>query len=257
MTKNPTYSCLLIDDDDFSRETLEDLLGEIPELDILKSLSESGMAIKHLVTLQPDIVFLDINMPNKSGIDIQKEIIDLQLQTRVIFTTAHEDFVVEAFKNKAFDYLVKPISKTELKETLKRLFKQSITDAPKIPENTRTENAREQEEIIIKNAYGTIILHSDDIFYIEADGSYSNICLIHGKTEVISKNIGKIEHMFPCYQFFKISRSHIINLKYLTKTDRLKKTVTLLCKKQNIQLKVSREKLYDLEHRLQSTVGRQ
>ena len=240
---NASYNCLLIDDDDFARETLEDIIIDISELEILKSLSESKMAIKYLATLQPDIVFLDINMPNKSGIDIQKEIIDLQLDTKVIFTTSHEEYVVEAFKNKAFDYLVKPISKTELKNTLKRLFKQNKNIPVQIPVNTASNN----NGIVIKNGFSTLLLKSDEIIYIEADGSYSNIYLIHGKTEVISKNIGKIEYLFSNEPFFKISRSNIINLKYLKKIDRLKKIVLLTCNSKNIELKVSREKLYDLE----------
>lgn len=238
-----TYSCLLIDDDTFSRETLEDVIAGIAELELIKSLSKSNMAIKHLAILKPDIVFLDINMPNKSGIDIQKEINDLELKTKVIFTTSHEEYVVEAFKNKAFDYLVKPISKTELKSTLKRLFKQNNNISKQIPINT----ANNSNEIVIKNGFSTLLLKTDEIIYIEADGSYSNIFLIHGKTEVISKNIGKIEHLFSNEQFFKVSRSNIINLTYLKKIDRLKKTVSLICFEKNIELKVSRERLYDLE----------
>ncbi|MEN8122329.1 MAG: LytTR family DNA-binding domain-containing protein [Bacteroidota bacterium] len=249
MTK--TYTCLLIDDDAFSRETLEDIIDDISELNILKSISESGMAIKHIATLQPDIVFLDINMPKKSGIDIQNEIADLQLDTKVIFITSHEKYVVEAFKNKAFDYLVKPVSKVELNETLKRLFEQNNNTNGQESVKNEVKSNNTQDEIIIKNAYGTLILNNNDLVYIEADGAYTNIYLVNGKVEVISKNIGKIEHLFQEKHFFKISRSYIINLQFLSKTDRLKRIVTLIFNNKNIQLKASRDRLYDLEHIIQ------
>jgi two-component system LytT family response regulator len=238
----PNYRCLLIDDDTFSRETLEDIIGCIPSLQIVKSIGESGMAIKHIVTLLPDIVFLDIDMPEKSGIVIQEEIIELGLETKVIFTTSHEKYVVEAFKNRAFDYLVKPIKQEELIDTLKRLSQTDQTTSQQASSKNKND-----EEIIIKNAYGTIILHTNDVFYIEADGSYSLIYLTNGKTETISRNLGKLEGLFPMPAFFNISRSAIINLNYLSKTDRIKKTITLMHGNVSTQLKVSRERFYDLE----------
>lgn len=247
------YRYVVIDDDVFAAETLVDLLNEIPELVHLMTISESGMAIKHLATLKPDLVFLDVNMPNKNGIEIQKEILDLNLHARVVFTTAHEEYVLEAFKNKAFDYLVKPVSKNDLHETLSR-FHAQVNCFTKNDKNNKAVNKQEQKEIVVKNAYGTLVLQCSDVFYIEAEGSYSNIHLINGKTELVSKNLGKIEHLFHGANFFKISRSCIINIKHLMKTDRLNKRVVLLCNNQDVALKISREKFYDLEHFIQSEV---
>jgi len=244
---NSQYSYIIIDDDTFARETLIDLLSDVPELFLLKSLSESGMAIKHLATLQPDIVFLDINMPDKSGIDIQQEIIDLKLTSKVIFTTAHEEFVLEAFKNKAFDYLVKPVSKKELNETLLRFFNQQAEAKMDLEPGKTEERQAIQNEIVVKNAYGTLILNREDVLYIEAEGAYSGIYLTSGNKELVSKNIGKIESLFSADCFFKISRSCIINLKYLKKTDRLNKKVTLTCQDKEIKLKATRDHFYDLE----------
>lgn len=247
-----TYTYVVIDDDNFARETLLDLLAEIPHLKLLKTISESGMAIKYLATLKPDLVFLDINMPNKSGIDIQKEIMDLQLSSKVIFTTAHEEYVVEAFKNNAFDYLIKPIRKKELLETLARFYARMSEIPGQNHEVHPSENVLARKDIVLNNAYGVLILPADDIFYIEADGAYSVIHLTNGKSELISKNLGKIEHLFQHASFFKISRSNIINTKYLMRTDRLNKKVALQYKDLTVQLKVSRERLYDLEHQVYS-----
>ena len=242
------YTCLIIDDDNFSRETLEDIIDDIPNLHILKSISESSLAIKHIVTLQPNIVFLDINMPKKSGIDVQKEISSLKIDSKVIFTTAHEEYVLEAFQNKAFDYLLKPVKKTDLLEILNRIIHLDLKTISS--EHNKKIQTDSKEKIIIKNGYSTLILKPENILYIKADGGYSNIYLTKGKVETISCNIGKLEKLFPENIFIKISRSAIINIKYLNKIDRLKKILTLLSDKQEIKLKISREKLYDLEEKI-------
>lgn len=241
---NEKYNYIIIDDDDFARETLEEMLSKIPQLNLLKSSSDSAMAIKHLAVLKPDLVFLDVNMPKKSGIEIQKEILQLNLKTKVIFTTAHKEYVLEAFKNQAFDYLVKPIRKSELHETLSR-FLEGVNNTGSNEVKTSTSS-----EIVIKNAFGSLILKHEDIIYVEADGSYTKIYLKNGDKEILSKNIGKIEALFNSSPFFKVSRSHIINLKYLKKTDRVNKKVSLLVNDKTFQLKVSRERFYDLERKI-------
>lgn len=244
------YNYIIVDDDAFARETLVDLLSEYSRLKMLKSISESKMAIKHLAVMQPDLIFLDINMPDKSGMEVQQEILDLQLDAKVIFTTSHEEYVLEAFKNQAFDYLIKPVSKDELRETLTRFFadkekKQMIAETPKEAPGDDLKN-----EIIIKNAYGTLLLQADEVLYIEAEGTYTKLYLTNGKTELVTKNIGKLENLFSSAVFFKISRSCIINLEYLKRTDRLNKKVVLAHKDREIVLKASRDRFYDLESRI-------
>lgn len=242
------YSYIVIDDDDFARETLIDHLNEYSELKLLKSISESGMAIKHLVILQPDLIFLDINMPDKSGMDVQKEILELELNSKVIFITAHEEHVLEAFKNKAFDYLIKPISTEELRETLQRFFaEREKLVLQKGGENTEIKNG---SEIIIKSASGVLKLKSDEVLYIEAEGTYTKLHFTNGKTELLTKNLGKVEHLFSTEDFFKISRSYIININYLKKADRINKTVCLSAEKLEVKLKASRDRFYDLERKI-------
>lgn len=235
-------SCIIVDDDSFSRETLEDLLNSIGNINILKSLEESGMAIKHLATLRPNVVFLDINMPNKNGIHILDEINALKIDTKVIFTTAHQDYIIDAFKKNAFDYLLKPISKDELKETLARYFNNGNK------QGTFTQPSVNDEKIIIQNSRGSLILDTEAIAYVQADGCYTKLFLTDNKTEVISKNIGRIQTLFNHKSFFKISRSVIINTEYLSRIDRLRRCVHIFYNDNSVVLKASKELLYNLEH---------
>lgn len=235
-------TCIIIDDDNFSRETLSDFLSEYKELTILKSIDDSQFAIKHIVIHKPDLVFLDINMPNKTGLNIMNEINELNISTKVIFVTAYKEYLMDALKKNAFDYLVKPLNKLELDEAIKRFFNKSSTNH--IAPSSATSP---DEKILITNAHRSLVLNPKDVVYIIADGCYTKINLTQNKSEVISKNLGKIENYFNSNTFFKISRSIIINIKYLTKIDRVKKIVYLSFENNNVELKASKEKIIDLE----------
>lgn len=238
-----TISCIIIDDDPFSSETLKDFLLNYPEIQVLKCLNESYFAIKHLAILKPDIAFLDINMPQKNGISILNEINDLGISTKVIFITAHQDYLMDALKKNAFDYILKPLKKQELDETIKRYINSTT---PPQAKNTNTLQS-EDNKLIIQNGNGTLILEREKIAYIEADGCYTKLYLTDTKTEVISKNIGKVQSLFPDSIFFKISRSCIINTSYLNRIDRLRRNIHLCYNNNNKVLKASKEPMYDLE----------
>lgn len=237
-------SCIIIDDDPFLGETLQDFLLEYKNINVIKCLTESALAIKYLATLKPDLVFLDINMPNKNGMSVLDEINDLGINTKVIFITAHKDYILDAFKKNAFDYILKPICKNELDETLSRYFKESGKQ-----ENTKVkQHNTEGEKIIIQNARNTLIIDPSTIAYIMADGCYTKLFLTDNKVEVISKNIGRIQPLFKSPIFFKISRSNIVNTQFINRIDRVRRNVHIFYNNNSIVLKASKEQLYDLEH---------
>lgn len=235
--------CIIIDDDGFALDTFEDMLTAYPDMHVIKKVSNPKTAIKYIATLLPEVVFLDIGMPDKSGIEVFNDIIELNLNTRVVFISAHDDYIMEAFRKKAFDYLIKPINSAELDDTIARLRETSYQQEDK--EETQTD-----QKINFKNSHGTIILNTDDILYAHAEGCYTRIQQVNDNYNLISKNLGKIEHKFPKNRFFKISRSALVNMNYISKIDRLKKMVTLHANNKNTELKASRERLYDLEIRL-------
>jgi len=238
-------TCLIIDDDDFARETLKDLLSTFDNITVIKLLKDSRTAIKDIALLKPDLVFLDINMPQKNGLKIIDEINELKVSTRVVFVTAHSEFVMEALKKNAFDYLMKPVNKAELTETLQRFFTtdESLEISPPA-KSDQTEN----NKIIIKNSRGTLYYHYEDILYTLADGCYTYIYSPGHNPEVITKNIGSIEGLFPATHFFRISRSAIVNIDYIAKIDHVHRQVHLFSGKENIKIKGSKNRLYDLEH---------
>ncbi|MFW6370025.1 MAG: LytR/AlgR family response regulator transcription factor [Bacteroidota bacterium] len=241
-----TLSCIIIDDDPFARDILDDFLREHGGIQILKKTGDSKLAIKYIANLMPDIIFLDINMPHKTGMEILEEINDLHINTHVVFITAHENYIVEALRKKATDYILKPISQNELNEAIHRIKQLKFKKLPP-PELSKKQD---NKKIMFRNAHHSIILEPEYIIYIQAEGCYSKIYTKKG-VEVITKNIGKIEEELEHAVFFRISRSSIINVAYLAKIDRLKRLVYLsFGNNQNVKLKASKERLYDLEARV-------
>ncbi|NOQ25757.1 MAG: response regulator [Bacteroidales bacterium] len=237
-------TCIIVDDNDFARETLADLLSRYAELKIVKSLSNSQTAIKHIAILKPDIVFLDFNMPVKNGMTVLNEIKELNIKSKIVFVTAFDEFLIEALKKGVFDYLIKPINIEELNECIHRFLNYKDSESENIQLN---DSISKNNKISIKNSHGSFFFYPNELAYIEADGCYSILHLRNNKTEVISKNLGAIETLFPKEEFYKISRSIIVNLKYLNKLDRLKKEIQLYYNGTNIKLKVSKSNLNKLE----------
>ncbi len=242
-------TCLIIDDDDFARETLKDLLSTFDNITVIKLLKDSRTAIKDIALLKPDLVFLDINMPQKNGLKIIDEINELKLSTQVVFVTAHSEFVMEALKKNAFDYLMKPVKKAELNDTLKRFLNHS---KPAISTPADNDEHSVNDKIIIKNSHGTLYYHYEDILYTQADGCYTYIYSSGRNPEVITKNIGSIEGLFPATHFYRISRSAIVNINNIVKIDHVHRQVHLVSGNDNIKIKGSKDRLYDLEHLINS-----
>lgn len=242
------FTCVIVDDDKFSSETMADLLSDYSNIKVLKLIDDAETAIKHIAILQPNLVFLDINMPQKDGLLILNEINELKLSCQVIFTTAYKEYLLDALKKNAFDYLIKPVSKNELDETIQR-----FTEKTEAKEEQKTEKPADNDEeknahkILIKNAHGTLIISPPEVAFIQADGCYSVLNFTNQKTEVLSKNLGKIEKHFPDNTFFKISRSTIINTHYINRIDRVKKMVHIVAQGKEYKLKASKERLLDLE----------
>lgn len=241
--KERAIKYIIIDDDEFARDTLEDLLTRFENLQLVKKVDNAATAIKYIYTIKPDIVFLDINMPGKTGLDILSEIKELGLNVKTILVTAHENHMLEAFKRDATDYLVKPVCPNELKEVIERLIRETHP-----PRHLNGENCL-SKKLTIKNAHGSVLIDLSEIMFVEADGCYTTIhldCCNH----VISRNIGKIEPLLPKDQFFRISRSCIVNHQFVSKIDRIRRQIVVSTNGRHIKLKAAKEKLYDFEAEL-------
>jgi two-component system LytT family response regulator len=238
MLKIDDVSCILVDDEIEGLDILETLLLQIEGVNVLAKVNDSQMLIAELIAHRPDIVFLDINMPKKSGLDLLKEINALNIEVAVIFVTAFDQYVFEAIKNSAFDYLVKPVDREELRNTLERFCE----NREEVPPLTEIINSLEGvSKIKIPVSTGSLFFDQEEMIYFVADGNYTNIHLLGKDIELTSLNIGKLEEKLACRTFFRISRQMIVNLKYLYKLDKKEKECILRVGDEEISLPVSRQ----------------
>ncbi len=235
-------SAILVDDELHGRENLKKIIETYcPEIGIL-GLAESVVKARKLVNdHNPDVVFLDINMPVLDGFDFLEEFDERNFM--VVFVSAHEEFGINAVKAGAVDYLLKPINIKELKQTVKKLLsiKNKVIDI---------ETSHETDKLVIPESHGFNVLITDEIVRMEADGSYTTVFLIDGKKKVISRTLKDFEDSLPKELFFRIHKSHLINLKYIKDYSNLSGNLVTMTDGSRVEL--SRRKAPDFIQKIKS-----
>lgn len=207
MTNTRPISCLIVDDETIAREIIATHLSKINNIHVVASCSNAIEAFNHISNHKVDLVFLDINMPEISGISFAKSI---NSDIKVIFTTAYRDYAVEGFELKAVDYLLKPISFERLHKALHTYFE--IYGENESTLNTFNDNS---DFIFVRSERKMIKIDFEDIIYIE---SYSDYLKIHTKNTIIitRETISSIEAKLPKSLFLRIHRSYIISISAIT-----------------------------------------
>ena len=200
-------SAIIVDDELHGRENLKKIIETYcPEIEIL-GLADSVVNARKLVNVhKPDVVFLDINMPVLDGFDFLEE--HNERDFMVVFVSAHEEFGISAVKAGAVDYLLKPVNIKELKQTVKRLFYLQN-------KKSKDEIIYETGKLIIPASHGFNVLVIDDIIRLEAEGCYTKVIIKEGKNAIVSRTLKDFEDNLPKEKFFRIHKSHLINLKYI------------------------------------------
>jgi two-component system, LytTR family, response regulator len=214
-------TAIIIDDEPSAIHILKADLTRIGNIDVVETTSNPVNTIDLIQKHHPDLVFLDVQMPERNGIEVLREIAELQPSSSVVMVTAYNDFMLEAFRFAAFDYLLKPVDPEQLHEMLERYRQRER----KVLERNRVNALVDYLKRIIRipSVYETYFFNPDQIFYFEADGKYTHIIQADGKRLTTSINLGAVQELLPEGEFCRISKSHIIHLKYLRKIDRRKK----------------------------------
>lgn len=207
MTAEKKISCLIVDDEAMARDIIATHLSKIENINIVASCSNAMEAFNVIGNNNIDLVFLDINMPEISGISFAKSI---NKNIKIIFTTAYRDYAVEGFELQAVDYLLKPISFERLLKAVNIYFE--VHGDPKNQESQETEN---NHFMFVRSDRRMIKIDFDDIFYID---SFSDYIKIHLAKEIIvtRETISAIEAKLPKKQFIRIHRSYIVSLEQIS-----------------------------------------
>ncbi|MFA5816037.1 MAG: LytTR family DNA-binding domain-containing protein [Bacteroidales bacterium] len=200
-------TAIIVDDELHGRENLMKIIENYcHEIEIL-GCADSVVSAKELVNVhKPDVVFLDINMPVLDGFDFLDEYDDRNFM--VVLVSAHEEFGINAVKAGAVDYLLKPVNIKELKQTVKKLL--LLKNKP-----IKVETVHKTDKLVLPASHGFDVLIFDDIIRLEADGGYTRVILKDQKQKMVSHTLKDFEDALPKEIFYRIHKSHMINLKYI------------------------------------------
>lgn len=207
---------LLIDDSAQALRLLQLMLQELaPNVTVIGLAKNGSEALQMIEENTPDVLFLDIEMPEKSGIQLAEELINRNINCNIVFTTAYNQYAIKAFRLSAVDYLLKPIDETQLLQAVEKLNEKQHTQHSLTRLNALTQNLQHNNTPVLSfpvlNGYEYIPL--SEIVYLEADGSYVHLFLTDGKEKTASKNLKYFEQVLDCYpNFMRVHRSYLINL---------------------------------------------
>ena len=206
---------IIIDDENRARIALEMMIKEYcTDVEIVASCENLTNGVIAINKLKPDIVFLDIEMPNFSGLDIDKFFDMNEIDFDLVFTTAYQEYALKAFKLNAFNYLLKPINPEDLTNTINRINHKKIL---RITE--KSESAI--EKIAVPTSNNLLFLETKNIIYIKGEGAYSDVILKDQKNVLVSKNLKNFEDILSSdSRFIRVQKSYIVNFDYITSVSK-------------------------------------
>ncbi|MBA2612243.1 MAG: response regulator [Bacteroidetes bacterium] len=201
---------IIIDDERLARQELKNLLAAHKEIEVIAECSDAAQAKEKINELKPDVIFCDIQMPGKTGLELVEEISGA---VDVVFITAHDEHAIKAFELNAFDYLLKPIQPQRLSETIKKL---SIKDTSAKTDNNTP--LTKNDMVFIKDGEKCWFVKLSEIRLFESEGNYVRV-YFETFRPLILRSLNSLESRLNEKEFFRASRKHIINLNYIASVE--------------------------------------
>lgn len=205
---------LVIDDERLARKELINLLSQFDQVEVIGEANNVDDAKEKIENLSPDVVFLDIQMPEKTGFDLLEELDNVP---HVIFTTAYDEYALKAFQVNALDYLLKPVDAKRLAEAIERLQKK-LQDAPdgQSEESSSAQNKKLSldDQVFVKDGDRCWFVKLSNVRLFESDGNYIKVYFDNNKP-MIHKSLNALDERLDEKSFFRASRKHIINLSWV------------------------------------------
>ena len=213
----PSLTALIVDDELQSRSLIKKLVQDnFP--DLITDEAETVNAAKEKITqLRPDLVFLDVHMRGETGFDLLDNL--GKITFGVIFTTAHSEFAIKAFRYSALDYLMKPIDTDEFKSAMEKALgriknEQSSADQVEFLKELRS-NHKTPDKLTIPTTEGLLFVNIKDVLYCHAVGNYTEFRLVDRQKIVSSYTLGYYDELLVGQKFFRVHRSYLINLSHI------------------------------------------
>ncbi len=244
-------NCIIVDDEQPARELIKNYLEDFSEIEIINECTDGFTALKEINQSKPDLIFLDIQMPKLTGIELL-EVLDHK--PLVIFTTAYDEYAIKAFEINAIDYLLKPFSKTRFAEAITKLnerMKNLKLESKKINEfvDQTKHSIKELNRVVVKTGSKIKVIPVETIKFIEAYDDYVNIYTNDGKF-IKQATMKYFESHLNKERFSRIHRSYIVNIQNIIQLELYEKDTYLVVLKSGEKLKTSRSGYKNLKQKL-------
>src|SRR5215813_2147551 len=206
---------IIIDDERLARNELKKLLLDFPEIEVIAEAANASEGIEKIDSLNPDLIFLDIQMPGKTGFDMLSE---LDKAPNVIFTTAYDEYALKAFEVNALDYLLKPVEPKRLADAIQKLHMQEERDLNPVSLNINRSVLSENDQVFVKDGERCWFVKLSEIRLFESVGNYAKVYFGPNKP-LILKSLNALEERLDERIFFRANRKHIINLRLIEKIE--------------------------------------
>lgn len=206
---------IIIDDERLARTELKKLLQEFPEIEVVDEAANADEGIAKIDNLHPDLIFLDIQMPGKTGFDMLSE---LDRAPHVIFTTAYDEYALKAFEVNALDYLLKPIEPKRLADAVQKLHMAEARENNITAENINQSILSVDDQVFVKDGERCWFVQLSEVRLFESVGNYAKV-FFNSNKPLILKSLNALEERLDQKTFFRANRKHIVNLRMIEKIE--------------------------------------
>ncbi len=206
---------VIIDDERLARNELKKLLLDFPDVEVIGEAANATEGLEKIESLSPDLIFLDIQMPGKTGFDMLAE---LDRAPHVIFTTAYDEYALKAFEVNALDYLMKPVEPKRLADALQKLQQAEEKEMAATMSSVTRGMLTEKDQVFVKDGERCWFVKLSDVRLFESVGNYAKVFFGTYKP-LILKSLNALEERLDEKVFFRANRKHIVNLRMIEKIE--------------------------------------
>jgi two-component system LytT family response regulator len=230
------HKAIIIDDERLARNELKKLLSDFPEVEVIGEAANAAEGIEKIESLMPDLIFLDIQMPGKTGFDM---LMELEKAPHVIFTTAYDEFALKAFEVNALDYLMKPVEPKRLADALHKLQLAEEKELAAAMAGVNRGMLSENDQVFVKDGERCWFVKLAEVRLFESVGNYAKVYFGPNKP-LILKSLNALEDRLDERIFFRANRKHIVNMRMIEKVEPYFNGGLLLDLKAGEKIEVSR-----------------
>jgi DNA-binding LytR/AlgR family response regulator len=247
-----SFSALVIDDDPSARNILEKYLEATGKVEVFAGLDSAVDAIEKIELLEPDVIFLDINMPYEDGLQFAARLKKTKNASLLIFCTAFKSYALDAFELRPFDFLVKPFGITDIELLVDKIIREFIqkNDSPDQHDNADTFG---KYKLRIPNGY--LFIKANEIIFVKSLDAGCRLLTIEGDEISILQRLSNIHSYFGDQHFFKINRGTIVNIDYIVSVERKRRCCLMKVNDFEQEFKISKKHFNILENLLVIKLG--